>query len=123
MPMALGEFGKSKFSDASQMIVQYLEDAKRPVSGQELFKIVSRSVEKFNDFTEILRNLMRAERITSNGATFICKKRQVKDNSRFTDYAKYIPENPTNDHASLRRVELSLEAVPATGGEANPSGW
>lgn len=123
MPLALGEFGKSKYSEASQMIVQYLEDAKRPVGGQELFRIVSRSVDKFADFSEIIRNLLRAERITSNGTTFICKKRQVKDNSRFTDYVRYIPENPTNDHSSLRRVELPLEALPTPDGETGAPSW
>lgn len=111
MHMALGEFGKSKHSDASQAIIQHLEHRNAPVNGQELFKVVHRSVEKFGDFVEILRNLLRAERIQCADGMYIAKVRKVNTFQNFVDFPKYIPENPTNTHAYEKELELPTEEI------------
>lgn len=123
MHLALGEFGKSKYSDAAQAIVAHLEEARGPTSAQVLFKLVSRSVDKFNDFAEVLKTLVRSDRIQCVGTSYIAKKRNVKVNTSYVDFAKYIPENPRNEHAILQRMELPPEALMPPEGEKDEAGW
>lgn len=63
MPKALGEFGKSKFSDVTHNILDILEHAHKPVTMKELWQKVSKDLNKFMDLAEIIKGLIQAERI------------------------------------------------------------
>lgn len=63
MPKALGEFGKSKFSDVANAILQMLDHAVKPVTTQELWKRVSKDLNKIAELAEIMKNLIQAEKI------------------------------------------------------------
>lgn len=63
MPRALGEFGKSKYSDAASAIIDILHTAKRPVSANELWKKVQKDFNRLTEFHDVLKNLQQAEKI------------------------------------------------------------
>lgn len=63
MPKALGEFGKSKYADVSQSIMEILEAAKNPVSVNELWRKVSKDLSKLTELYDIIKGLQQAERI------------------------------------------------------------
>lgn len=63
MPRALGEFGKSKYSDVASTIIDILHAAKRPVTVNELWKKTQKDFNKLTEFHEVLKNLQQAEKI------------------------------------------------------------
>jgi hypothetical protein len=63
MPKALGEFGKSKHSEVSNEILQWMSRKSKPVNVGDIFKAVSRSVKNIPELTEVLANLKAAEKI------------------------------------------------------------
>lgn len=63
MPKALGEFGKSKYSDVTNSVLDILNHAVRPVTINELWKKVSKDLNKMIELADILKNLLQAERI------------------------------------------------------------
>lgn len=63
MPKALGEFGKSKFSDVSNTIMEVLGKAHKPVSHSELWKFVAKDLSESKDLGTIMKNLLSAEKI------------------------------------------------------------
>lgn len=112
MSNALGEFGKSKLSDATQRIVQFMESKGGPCTIEDLFKAASHDVENYQSVVEIVRNLARADRVTHADGKFILKRRKVDASTAFTDFKTYIPENPTNDHSKPADFELPPSAIP-----------
>lgn len=63
MPKAFGEFGKSKFSDVSNTILEVLTRATKPVSHSELWKIVAKDMSDVKDLGTLMRNLTTSERV------------------------------------------------------------
>jgi len=63
MPKALGEFGKSKHSDTNNAIMEILNEAKKPLNTQDLFKKVSQDISKPSELAEVLKNLESADKI------------------------------------------------------------
>jgi hypothetical protein len=63
MPKALGEFGKSRYSEVSNEILQWMNRKSKPVNVNDIFKAVSRSVSKLPELLEVLANLKAAEKI------------------------------------------------------------
>ena len=63
MPKALGEFGKSRYSDVSHDIIESLGNATRPYTMSDIFKIVSKDLTKITELSDILKNLLAAEKI------------------------------------------------------------
>ena len=63
MPLALGEFGKSKNSEVANEILQWLTKKDRPVNANEIYKAVSRSITRIEELTHIINNLKIAEKI------------------------------------------------------------
>lgn len=63
MPRALGEFGKSKNSDVSNKIMDMLVNSRKPLKPQDMWKEVSRDLNKITDLGEILNNLSQAGKI------------------------------------------------------------
>lgn len=72
MPKALGEFGKSKYSDTTNKVLDYLNSSRAPVTVNELWKVVSNDLPKMSELVDILKNLQGAEKIkqmTAKGKT------------------------------------------------------
>jgi hypothetical protein len=63
MPKALGEYGKSKYSDVSHDILESLSSAVKPLTMNEIFKLVSKDLSKVTELADILKNLLAAEKI------------------------------------------------------------
>lgn len=63
MPKALGEFGRSKYSDASNIVCDALSKAHRPLSYNDLWKLVVNDLGKMTELADILKNLMAAAKI------------------------------------------------------------
>lgn len=63
MPKALGEFGKSKFSDVTNTILEVLDHTHVPLNSTALWKRVSKDLTKITELAEILKGLVHAERI------------------------------------------------------------
>lgn len=97
MPKALGEFGKAKNSDVVHKIVQVLEATDSPLQVKDLWKHVSNDLEKLNDLSDIMRNLLAADKIQATKLGFLGKK-AVIDNSK----------NDTIDYTLLTAEERRL---------------
>lgn len=63
MSKALGEFGKSKNSEATHSIMTALYEADNPLSLEDIYKIVSRHLDKREQLQDILHNLKNAGKI------------------------------------------------------------
>ena len=63
MPKALGEFGRSKHSETSNTILDFLNSATKPCTMNELFKIVAKDISKVTELSDILKNLMIADKV------------------------------------------------------------
>lgn len=63
MPKAMGELGKSKSSEAANKIMQALYAARTPLSVQEIWPIVRMDLEKPADLSQVINNLVLAEKI------------------------------------------------------------
>lgn len=63
MPKALGEFGKSRYSDISNTILDILNTTKVPLTSNEIFKKVSQDIGKMADLIEVIKNLQHADKI------------------------------------------------------------
>jgi hypothetical protein len=63
MPKALGEFGKSRYAEVSNEILEWMNRKSKPVTITEIFKAVSRSISKMPELLEVISNLAKADRI------------------------------------------------------------
>ena len=63
MPKALGEFGASKYSDATNKVIEYLNSRLKPAGSQEIWKVVQKDLNKPSELNDILLNLKTAEKI------------------------------------------------------------
>ena len=63
MPKALGEFGKSRYSDISNTILDILSQTKKPLNANEIFKLVSQDIGKMVECIEVIKNLQHADKI------------------------------------------------------------
>lgn len=63
MPKALGEFGKSKYADVANQILDVLNKAKFPMSMRDLWMKVNKDLSKIQELAEVLRNLQHARKI------------------------------------------------------------
>lgn len=92
MPKALGEFGKSRNSDAAQAIMSKLFDTNKPLTINELWEVVSRDIEKREHLPDILSGLQQAKKIqyvkAANG--FLPVQKPVNTAAVFVDYKLLI---------------------------------
>lgn len=92
MSKALGEFGKSRNSDATQAVMTALYEAKRPLTFEDLWKVVSRDLEKRELLTDILAGLMHGGKIQppdKNGgklAGFLPLQKPVSTKAVYVDF-------------------------------------
>lgn len=63
MPKALGEFGKSKYSDVANSIVDILAKSHNPVTLSDLWKKVNQDLNKITELADIIKNLEQAGKI------------------------------------------------------------
>lgn len=63
MPKALGEFGKSRYSNVSNTIIEFLSTATKPASPADLWKLVAKDLTKVSELGDILKNLQHAGKI------------------------------------------------------------
>lgn len=63
MPRALGEYGKSKYSDVSNLIMEELNKSDKPMDQRELWKVVAKDLAKLSELGEVMRNLINANKI------------------------------------------------------------
>lgn len=63
MPKALGEFGKSKYSDVSNKVIEILSQASKPLTIKDLWRRVYTDLAKQTELAELLRNLREAHKI------------------------------------------------------------
>lgn len=63
MSKALGEFGRSRYSNVSNMIIEYMNHLSRPVTMTELWKLVSKDLTKISELGDIMQNLQKSEKI------------------------------------------------------------
>ena len=94
MPKALGEFGKAKHSDVSHKIIQLVERTFEVVSFKDIWKHVSNDLEKMQDLTTLLQNLVAAEKLQSiPGKGFLANRRIVDEEADgLVDYSLLTPE-------------------------------
>lgn len=93
MPKALGEFGKSRYSDVTNKIVHVLERATSPMNLPQIYSHVSTDIEKMDDIIGILRGLTTAGKIFNAGGGFLAKKKVIKeDTSGTVDYSMLTAE-------------------------------
>ena len=94
MPKALGEFGKAKHSDVSHKIISLIEREYAVVSFKEIWKHVTNDLEKMQDLTTLLQNLVAAEKLQSiPGKGFLAHRKIVDENmSGLVDYNLLTPE-------------------------------
>lgn len=77
MPKALGEFGKARNSDVSHKIVSLLDGATQVVSFKEIWTHVRSDLETQGALSDLLRNLMAADKLQAAGGGFLPKKKVV----------------------------------------------
>ncbi|PIP25852.1 MAG: hypothetical protein COX32_01165 [Candidatus Moranbacteria bacterium CG23_combo_of_CG06-09_8_20_14_all_41_28] len=63
MPKALGEFGKSKYSDVANSIIDVLTKAHSPMSHSDLWKIVAKDLSDVKELGIIMKNLMTSDKV------------------------------------------------------------
>ena len=63
MPKGLGEFGKSKFSDVSNTIMNLLGATHKPLSHSELWKEVAKDLSDVKDLGTVMKNLITSEKV------------------------------------------------------------
>lgn len=63
MPKALGEFGASRYSDATNKILDFLNARLKPADTKELWKVVQKDLNKPSELNDILLNLKTADKI------------------------------------------------------------
>lgn len=70
MPKALGEYGKAKNSGLSHSVMDILRNANRPVTMNQLVKMLSQDINKQSELIEVVKNLKDADKlqiINANG--------------------------------------------------------
>lgn len=63
MPIALGQFGSSRTSDQSQMIVDYINRAIEPVTNDQLYEELSTQINTIAEFRSIVMKLRKSNKI------------------------------------------------------------
>lgn len=89
MPKALGEFGKSRNSEAANKIMQVLYEAKAPLPLTRLWKVVQNDMEKMTDLTNLLQSLQNADKIQvvrGEKGGFLPKQRSVDTKALYCDF-------------------------------------
>lgn len=63
MPQALGEFGRGRYSDANQLVLNIVQDAQAPLSAANIYRQVSAHYDGADDLNRQLANLVHGGKI------------------------------------------------------------
>lgn len=63
MPKALGEFGKSRYSDVANTIIEALNKTHKPLSHNEIWKLVANDLPDSKDLGTVMKNLITSEKV------------------------------------------------------------
>lgn len=87
MPKALGEFGKSRNSEAANKIMQALYETNQPLKFNQLWKVVSNDLQKMTELADLLNNLTQADKIQNyKGNGFLPKIKPLDRKALYVDY-------------------------------------
>lgn len=87
MPKALGEFGKGKFSDVANKIVEFLQRSNEPRDAAAVWKHVSTDLENMRQLVDIMQGLVKAEKVQTTKLGFLPIRRVKKETGRFFNAA------------------------------------
>lgn len=97
MPMALGEFGKSKNSEVSNIVLDAIRggEATGGITAHELLKLVSQDVDSMTVLSDIVMKLFTVEKIVKGSrgagstaeAVFLPAKKAVGHGQKYVDYS------------------------------------
>lgn len=87
MPQALGELGKSKYSDVSTKIMNMLHGATSAVTRRALWKQVSNDLAKETELVDILKGMVLADKIQVVGSGYLPKTKPVNRKQAFVDFS------------------------------------
>lgn len=95
MPKAMGEFGKSRDSEASTKLMQELYKAVRPVPIPKIIELLSHDLEGPKEITALLQKLTTGNRIqyVSSGAGYLPVQKPVDHRRLYVDF-KLLAEMP-----------------------------
>lgn len=98
MHLALGEFGNSRNSKATQRVMEVLTESPEPIEVIELFAAVGNELDKMSTLIEILNNLEISNKIIKVSNHIALNRAMPSKNTIGIDYAKYIPEARGNEN-------------------------
>lgn len=94
MPKALGEFGKSKDSEASTKLMQALYDAKAPLPPEAVMALLAHDLEGPKDLQALLQKLLTANRIQYvSGKGWLPVQRSIDGRRLYVDF-RLLTEMP-----------------------------
>lgn len=113
MHKAFGEFGKSKYTEVYGKVISYMENTRKPVTTEDLFKVVAVDIDGMHDLIKVMENLVNAGRIINSGTAFILRRTNCAERRKYTDFARYIQEaeiyeRNKREHSELERKLLEL---------------
>jgi len=82
MPLALGEFGKGRFSEVSSQVLEALQRSPVPMNFMDIWKVVAQDLNSQKDLVDVIRGLQGLEKlqqVTSNGEIKFLPKREQAD--------------------------------------------
>lgn len=87
MPKALGEYGRSRNSIATHNLMTALYETKKPMSIEELYKVVQRDLDKKDQISDLLKNLSEAGKIiwVKEALGFLPKVQRVNSRAVYID--------------------------------------
>lgn len=92
MPKAMGELGRARNSNAAQKIMQALYDARAPLTGQQLWRVVAMDLERMADLGTVLDGLKQADKIqvimgdtTGRKVTYLPKQTSIRRHVLYVD--------------------------------------
>lgn len=84
MPRALGEFGRSRYSDVSNKILDYVAGCEVPPTIGKIWEHVSTDLEKQLALTDIITGLVRAQKLQSiKGGGFLPIRKPIQLDGKF----------------------------------------
>lgn len=93
MPKALGEFGKARNADVTHKVIQVIESSTGLVTQKEIWKHVRTDLENVLQLSEILRNLLTAEKIQTAKGGYLPRRKVIEEVSNdILDYTLLTEE-------------------------------
>ncbi len=88
MDKALGEYGKSRNAEAVQTLMSALYSTTRPLSFEDMFKLVRRDIEKREFLPDIIQGLIAAGKVQQieKTGTFLAVQKPVDEKAKYVDF-------------------------------------